>query len=82
MIVLDATMGGPGDWRAFEHNDLAMIGLMMQALRTGGGVHDRTLCVLGHLARTLWPADPLEAEDLAAERGWLLASDGREFRVG
>jgi len=55
---------------------------MMQSLKAAGNVHAETVCVLTHVARTLWPADLREAEKLAADRGgWLLAADGREFRL-
>lgn len=81
MIVWDATMSKPGDMRIFEHNDLDMIGHMMQSLTATGCADARTICILDHVARTLWPADPREAEKLAADRGWLLAADGREFRL-
>ena len=82
MIVWDATMTESGDGRIFEHNNLAMIGLMMQTLAATGCAHAQTVCVLTHVARTLWPADPREAESLAAAKGWLLAADGREFLLG
>lgn len=82
MIVWDATMSKPGDWRIFEHNDLDMIGHMMQALEATGCAHAGTACVLTHVARTLWPADPRESDRLASDRGWLLAEDGREFSLG
>jgi len=76
MIIWDATVAHSGDFRAFEHNDLAMIGLMMASLTTTGAADSRTVCVLDHIARTLWPADPQEAEKLASDRGWTLAADG------
>jgi phosphoribosyl 1,2-cyclic phosphate phosphodiesterase len=76
MIIWDATMAKSGDVRIFEHNDLAMIGLMMQSLQATGCAGAKTVCVLDHIARTLWPADLREAERLAAERGWVLAADG------
>ncbi len=82
MIVWDATMSKPGDLRMFEHNDLDMIGHMMQSLQAAGCVHDKTVCVLDHLARTLWPSDPREAERMAKDRGWVLAADGLELQVG
>lgn len=84
MIVWDATMSKTGDYRIFEHNDLAMIGLMMESFRTTGAADDKTVCVLDHMARTLWPADLRESERLAAERGWILAADGMalELRAG
>ncbi len=81
MIVWDATMSKPGDMRIFEHNDLDMIGHMMQSLTATKCADAQTVCILDHVARTLWPADPREAEKLAADRGWLLAADGREFKL-
>ena len=81
MIIWDATMSKTGDFRAFEHNDLAMIGLMMESLKTTGCVDARTVCVLDHTARTLRPTDLRQAEQLAADRGWLLANDGMDFQM-
>ncbi len=81
MIIWDATMSKAGDYRIFEHNDLDMIGLMMASLRTTGAADDKTVCVLDHMARTLWPADLREAEKLAAARGWVLASDGMALEL-
>jgi len=81
LIVWDATVAKSGDFRAFEHNDLDMIGLMMASLTTTGAVDSRTVCVLDHIARTLWPADLRDAERLATDRGWVLAADGMTFHV-
>lgn len=81
MIIWDATMSETGDWRIFEHNDLAMIGLMMQSLEASHCVDARTVCVLDHVARTLWPADLQEAEKRASDRGWILAADGMELKL-
>lgn len=81
MIIWDATVAQSGDFRAFEHNDLAMIGLMMASLTTTGAVDSRTACVLDHVARTLWPADLQAAEKLASDRGWRLAADGMVFHL-
>lgn len=81
MIIWDATVARSGDFRAFEHNDLDMIGLMMASLTTTGAVDSRTVCVLDHVARTLWPADLIEAEKLAADRGWILSADGMAFEL-
>ena len=54
---------------------LSPSGLLAGTLPTGA-VDEQTVCVLSHIARTLWPADPSEAEGLASERGWTLAADG------
>lgn len=81
MIIWDATMSKTGDFRIFEHNDLAMIGLMVESLKTTGAVDAKTVCVLDHVARTLWPRDLKEAEKLAADRGWTLAADGRMLHL-
>jgi len=81
MIIWDATVANSGDFRAFEHNDLAMIGLMMASLTTTGAVDSRTVCVLDHVARTLWPADLQAAAKLASDRGWVLAADGMTFHL-
>jgi phosphoribosyl 1,2-cyclic phosphate phosphodiesterase len=82
MIIWDATMVKPGDARIFEHNDLDMIAHMMLSLEAAGCVHAKTVCVLDHVARTLWPTDGREAEKIASDRGWRLAADGQELRLG
>lgn len=81
LIVWDATMEKAGDWRCFEHNDLAMIDLMMLSLRGTGTVDEKTVCVLNHIARTLWPEDAAEAEAIAAAHGYLLAHDGMRLEL-
>ena len=81
LIVWDATMEKAGDWRCFEHNDLAMIDLMMLSLRGTETVDEKTICVLNHIARTLWPEDAAEAEALAAAHGYLLAHDGMRLEL-
>ena len=81
MIIWDATMSETGDFRIFEHNDLLMISQMMRALKTTKAVNAKTVCILNHIARTLWPADLNQAERLAAERGWILAADGMTFEL-
>ncbi|MFA7185763.1 MAG: MBL fold metallo-hydrolase, partial [Victivallales bacterium] len=77
MIFWDATMAEPGNWRIFEHNDPAMISLMMTALEKEGTVNGETIVVLDHLARTLWPENP----ETAAVHNWLLAFDGMELEL-
>ena len=54
---------------------------MVSSLTTTGAVDSRTVCVLDHIARTLWPADLRDAERLATDRGWVLAADGMAFHV-
>ena len=79
-IVWDATMSDQiGDFRIFEHNDLAMIRHMEAGLRNTGCMHAGTRRVLSHMARTLWPEDPAQCQSLAKQDGWLLAEDGLEL---
>src|SRR5262249_33926722 len=74
MIVWDATMAEQkGDYRIFEHNDLTMIAHMEDALKSTGCIDDKTVRVLDHTARTLWPADLDQARQIASRRDWIFA---------
>ncbi len=81
MIIWDATMAETGDYRIFEHNDLAMIELMLRSFRSTGIVDNRTRSVLNHVARTLWPQDPDECKALAEARGCIMALDGMVLSI-
>ena len=56
LVVWDATVERPGDWRIFEHNDVEMVRTMSARLAADGVVTRRTVQVLDHLAATLWRA--------------------------
>lgn len=56
LAVWDATMESPGDWRIFEHSDVAMIRAVSSRLAADGVIRPDTVQVLDHLARTLWRA--------------------------
>lgn len=55
-IIWDGTGYEGAYFRSFVHNDMAMIRLMIPALREPGIIHEHTAVILDHLARTLWPA--------------------------
>ena len=76
LIVWDATVEKPGDWRIFEHNDLGMVRAMAARLAADGVVRRSTVQVLDHVARTLWRAPP------RARRPFRIARDGMRLVVG
>ena len=76
LIVWDATVEKPGDWRIFEHNDLGMVRAMAARLAADGVVRRSTVQVLDHVARTLWRAPP------RAPRPFRIARDGMRLVVG
>lgn len=79
-IVMDCTMADSGDFRIFEHTDLAMAVHMIETLRNLNIVTPRTRIILDHLARTLWPATEEERRRKIAGTGFELAFDGMELR--
>ena len=70
LVVWDATMERPGNWRIFEHNDLAMVRAMSARLAADGVVRPDTVQVLDHLGATLWRAP------VRAPRPFVAARDG------
>ncbi len=75
LVVWDATVEQPGDWRIFEHNDLSMVRAVSGRLAADGVVRPDTVQVLDHLARTLWHAP------IRAPRPFRAARDGLRIRV-
>jgi len=76
LVVWDATMEKPGDWRIFEHNDLGMVRAMSARLAADGVVRRGTVQVLDHIARTLWRAP------VRAPRPFRIARDGMRLVAG
>lgn len=76
LIVWDATMEKPGDWRIFEHNDLGMVRAMSARLAADGVVRRSTVQVLDHVARTLWRTP------IRAPRPFRIARDGMRLVAG
>lgn len=74
-IIWDATMLEAGDWRSFEHNDLQMIKMQIAALKNCKCVTEKTVHILDHMARTLWP-NPAESTAIAQQNGFIMAYDG------
>lgn len=75
LIVWDATVEMPGDWRIFEHNDLEMVRAMSARLAADGVVRPDTMQVLDHIARTLWRTP------IRVPRPFRVASDGMRLVV-
>ena len=81
-VIWDATCGPTlYDWRFAEHNDLAMIDAMRKSMLGAGLVSPTTIHVFDHIARTLWPEDPVARTALAAAYGGILAEDGGRLTV-
>ncbi len=76
LIVWDATVERPGDWRIFEHNDLSMVRTVSARLAADGVVTPRTVQVLDHLAATLWRTP------LRVPRPFRAARDGLRIVLG
>ena len=76
LVVWDATVESPGDWRMFEHNDLGMVRAMTARLAKDGVVRKDTALVLDHIARTLWRAP------VRAPRPFRMARDGMRIAIG
>ena len=76
LVVWDATVESPGDWRMFEHNDLGMVRAMTARLAKDGVVRKGTALVLDHIARTLWRAP------VRAPRPFRMARDGMRLAIG
>jgi len=76
LAVLDGTIGeGVGDYRVFEHNDLAMVRLLRAALAP----HVGRFCI-SHLSRKMHKAHAELAADMAQD-GVDVAFDGMELDV-
>jgi hypothetical protein len=75
LVVWDATVERPGDWRIFEHNDLGMVRAMSARLVADGVVRRDTVQVLDHIARTLWRTP------VRAPRPFRVARDGLRLSV-
>ena len=76
LIVWDATMESPGDWRIFSHNDLSMVRTVSARLAADGVVRPGTLQFLDHLAATLWRAP------IRVPRSFRVARDGLRIALG
>ncbi|MBQ8755962.1 MAG: MBL fold metallo-hydrolase [Lentisphaeria bacterium] len=76
LIIIDATMAEPGNWRIFEHNDLDVIDHICRTLRAEKIIGPQSRIVLTHLARTLWPEDPAVIDRIARGYGFEAAYDG------
>ncbi len=74
--VWDSTVYRPADWRSFEHNDLAMVEMIVNALRTRGTVTAKTVHILTHFARTLWPDEAATRQLVEEKHGRIMAYDG------
>jgi len=76
VIIWDATIGErKGDYRIFEHNDLAMIRHMNQTLANRRILKSDAKIILTHMARTLHPSHK-ELEKKLLSEGLIPAYDG------
>lgn len=76
LVVLDGTVGEQvGDYRVFEHNDLAMVRLLKVALAP----HARRFCI-SHMSRKLHKPHAELAADMAKD-GIEVAFDGLEMEI-
>ena len=75
LMVLDCTTGVAGDLRAFEHNTVDMLRVMMDTIRSCHMVRENGVIYADHLARTRHPCHKTAAEVLAGI-GMCTAYDG------
>ena len=75
-VIWDATMSEPGDWRIFEHTDPVMFAMMRKTLTENGNIDEQTRIWFDHRARTLWPSDSAEQEEIARREKVALAHEG------
>jgi L-ascorbate metabolism protein UlaG (beta-lactamase superfamily) len=76
LVVLDGTVGEQaGDYRVFEHNDLAMVRLLKAALAP----HAERFCIT-HMSRKLHKSHAELASDMARD-GIEVAFDGMEIEI-
>lgn len=81
VLVWDATIGDiPADSRVFGHNNLPMIRILNQALRSEGVLGDSTRIILSHLSRDGHPGHFELCRGLAKE-GMEAAFDGMEVEI-
>jgi hypothetical protein len=74
--VWDCTVYKTADLRSFEHNDLTMVEMIIAALKTRKTVTDKTVHILTHFARTLWPDEAATRRIVEEEHGKFMAYDG------
>ena len=79
-IVWDGTMEKAGNWRSFEHSDLDMISMQINALISRGNVSEKTLHIITHMAATLWPSQE-ESRKIIAAKGYFMAHDGLKLEL-
>lgn len=75
LMILDATSGVPNDYRSFEHNTVAMLRVLVSAIRANKMVKPDGVIFADHLARTLYPGHTA-ASALLSEIGMQTAYDG------
>ena len=80
-IVWDCTMEKAGDMRSFEHTDLTMLDMMINGLRARNSVDDSTLHICSHMAKTLWPEDMADSENICRSHGFVMAYDGMKIQL-
>lgn len=81
LVVWDATMSAPGDWRIFDHCDVSMIRTMRAALTQSGNLDASSRIVFNHRGRTLWPEDEAGQEAIAAREHAIIARDGMRISL-
>ena len=74
--VWDSTVYKTADLRSFEHNDLSMVEMIINALHTRKTVTEKTVHILTHFARTLWPDEETTRRIVEEEHGKIMAYDG------
>lgn len=81
LMIMDATCGDyTGDFRAFEHNSIPMIRLILPSLKKLGIVNGETQILLSHIAPSLHKPHRDIAESVR-EDGLTVAYDGMQVEI-
>lgn len=80
-VIMDCTVGEDvGNFRIGTHNNLAMLKILISALRQNGMIDERSLVIATHISKACHTQDrPLE--EVFGEIGLQLAQDGGEIQV-
>lgn len=77
IMVFDCTVGDKDDWRAFEHNTIPMLRIMLKEVRNNKLTVSDGKLIASHMARTLHGSHK-QTQSILSEIGMLTAYDGFE----
>lgn len=82
-VIMDATVGeDAGNFRIATHNNLAMLEIMVLALRQNGILSENALLIANHIHDPLYNAPDHEGQtETFARLGMVMADDGKSFEI-